>query len=121
MRLKSLLPAFLLGLAALAALAWLVINRAPDTGAFTVALALLVITCTGLLAPLLALLHRRVPIGGRVAGNRTALRQAFWLGIAAAAIVLLQWRGLMNSTLALGIGVLVVLLEVFAQSGRGQP
>ncbi|MER2600108.1 MAG: hypothetical protein ABTQ73_11365 [Caldilineales bacterium] len=121
MRLRSLLPAFLLGLAALAALAWLVMNRVPDSRSFTVALLLLVMACTGLLAPLLAWLQRRVPIGGATSGSRIALRQAFWLGLAVATLVFLQWRGLLNSTLVLGIGVLVLLLEVFAQSGRNQP
>ena len=121
MRLKYLLPAFLLGLAALAALVWLVFNRAPDGIGLAGALVLLVIALSGLLAPLLAFIHRHIPLSRRPQDDLAALRQAFWLGLAAALIVFLQWRGLMDSTLALGIGVLVLLLEIFAQSGQAKP
>lgn len=118
MDLKASLLSLLAGAAAAAGLAWLVINQPPTNPNVATAIALLVAAVTGLLAPMLGWLHRRVPFGGRPPTARAALRQALLVGLAAGAVALLQLRGLLDGTLLLGILALVVLVEVFMQSRR---
>lgn len=118
MSLKTSLLSLVVGIAAAAGLAWLVINRPPTTPNLATALTLLALAVAGLLAPLLGWLHRRIPFGGRPPSGRAALRQALLLGLAVALSALLQLRGLLDGTLILGILALVVLVEVFAQSRR---
>jgi hypothetical protein len=120
MRTSHALLSLLAGLAAAAALVWLVINRPPSNPNLATAIVLLVAAVTGLLAPLLGSLHRRVPFGGRPPTARAALRQALLLGLAAGLIAILQLRGLLDGTLLLGVVALVVLVEVFMQSRREQ-
>ena len=71
------LISFLIGLAAAAGVAWLVIANPPTRPNVALAIVLLVAAATGLLAPLLAWLHRRIPFGGRPPARRAAFRQAF--------------------------------------------
>lgn len=120
MDLKASLVSMLAGLAAAAGLAWLVVTQPPTNPNLATAIALLVIAITGLLAPLLSWLHRRIPFGGRPPTTRAALRQALLLGLAAGAVALLQLRSLLDGTLLLGVLALVVLVEVFMQSRRAQ-
>jgi hypothetical protein len=118
MSLKVALLSLLMGIAAGAGLAWLVINRPPTNPNLATAMLLLALAVTGLLAPLLGWLHRRIPFGGRPPTARAALRQALLLGLAVALIAILQLRGLLDGTLVLGVLALAVLVEVFAQSRR---
>lgn len=115
---QTSLLSLLMGSAAAAGLAWLVINRPPTNPNLATALLLLALAVTGLLAPLLGWLHRRIPFGGRPPSGRAALRQAALLGLAAVALVILHLRELLDGTLVLGVLALVVLVEVFVQSRR---
>lgn len=118
MSLKVALLSLLMGIAASAGLAWLVINRPPTNPNLATAMLLLALAVAGLLAPLLGWLHRRIPFGGRPPTARAALRQGALLGLAAALIAVLQLRGLLDGTLVLGVLALAVLIEVFMQSRR---
>jgi hypothetical protein len=118
MSLKVASLSLLMGIAAGAGLAWLVINRPPTNPNLATAMLLLALAVTGLLAPLLGWLHRRISFGGRPPTARAALRQALLLGLAAALIAILQLRGLLDGTLILGVLALAVLVEVFAQIRR---
>ena len=110
------LLSWLIGLAAAAGLAWLVIENPPTRPNVALAIVLLVAAATGLFAPLLAWLHRRIPFGGRPPARRAAFRQAFLIGLALALAALLLLVDLMDATLVLGIVALVVLLEWLAQT-----
>ncbi len=118
------LLSLLIGLSAAAGLAWLVIENPPTQPNVALAIVLLVAAATGLLAPLLAWLHRLLPFGGRPPMRRVAFRQAFLIGLALALAALLLLIDLMDATLVLGIVALVVLLEWLAQtwhpSSRGR-
>ena len=118
------LLSLLIGLAAAAGLAWLVIENPPTRPNVALAIVLLVAAATGLLAPLLAWLHRLIPFGGRPPVRRAAFRQAFFIGLALALAALLILVDLLDATLLLGILALVVLLEWLAQtwhpSSRGR-
>jgi hypothetical protein len=118
MRTGQAFVSLLIGIAATAGLAWLVINQPPTNPNLATAIVLLVVAVTGLLAPVLGWLHRRIPFGGRPPTAQAALRQALLLGLAAGAIALLQLRSLLDGTLLLGVLALVVLVEVFMQSRR---
>ncbi|MFZ2489755.1 MAG: hypothetical protein WAZ19_16735 [Anaerolineae bacterium] len=118
MRLSHALLSLLAGLAAAAGLAWLVINRPPTNPDIATALVLLTLAVTGLVAPFLGVLHRRIAFGGRPPTVHAALRQGFLLGLAASAVAFLQLRRLLDGTLLLGIAALVVLVEVFMQNRR---
>lgn len=120
MRTGHALLSLLVGLAAAAGLGWLVTNTPPTNPNLATAMVLLVAAVTGLSAPLLGWLHRRIPFGGRPPTARAALRQALLIGLAAGAIALLQLRNLLDGTLLLGVLALVVLVEVFMQSRRAQ-
>lgn len=106
----------LIGLAAAAGLARLVLESAPTQPNLAMALVLLVLAATGLLAPPLAWLHRRIPFGGRPPARRAAFRQAFLVGLALVLAALLLLAGLMDATLVLGIVALVILVEWLAQT-----
>ena len=110
------LLSLLIGLSAAAGLAWLVIENPPTQPNVALAIVLLVAAATGLFAPLLAWLHRRIPFGGRPPARRAAFRQAFLIGLALALAALLLLVDLMDATLVLGIVALVVLLEWLAQT-----
>lgn len=116
MDLKASLLSLLAGLVAAAGLGWLVYSTPPTNPNVATAIVLLVIAVTGLLAPLLGWLHRRIPFGGRPPTARAALRQALLVGLAAGGIALLRLRSLLDGTLLLGVLALVVLVEVFMQS-----
>lgn len=118
MRITTALLLLLLGLAAAFGLGWLIYTTPPTNPNVATAMVLLVTAVTGLTAPLLSWLHRRVPFGGRPPSTQAALRQGLLLGLAAAAVALLQLRGLLDGTLLLGVLALVVLVEVFMQSRR---
>lgn len=118
---QTSLLSLLMGAAAAAGLAWLVMNRPPTNPNLATALLLLALAVTGLLAPLLSWLHRRIPFGGRPPSGRVALRQALLLGLTAVLLAMLQLRGLLDGTLVLGVLALAALIEVFAQSRRAQP
>lgn len=106
----------LAGLAALAAAVWLVVAGGPPTPQnLALFLALLVPAVTGLLTPVLALLHQRVPFGRRPPTLQAALRQAFLLGMAVAVAGWLQLNRLLDATLAVGLLASVVLIEWLAQ------
>jgi hypothetical protein len=107
---------WLIGLAAAAGLARLVLETAPTQPNLALALVLLVVAVTGLFAPVLAWLHRRIPFGGRPPVRRAAFRQAFLVGLALALTALLLLADLMDATLVLGIVALVVLVEWLAQT-----
>ena len=109
------------GLAASYGLVTLVLTSAPTRQNLLMFLALTVVAFTGLLAPLLAWLHQRLPFGGRPPARRAAFRQSLLVGLAIALAAWLQLTGLMDPTLLLGISALVVLVEVFAQSRRRSP
>ena len=79
---SSICLSLLIGLAAAAGLAWLVIENPPTRPNVALAIVLLVAAATGLLAPLLAWLHRLIPFGGRPPVRRAAFRQAFFIGLA---------------------------------------
>lgn len=115
------LVSLLVGLAAATGLGWLVINAPPTQPNLATAIALLAMAGTGLLAPLLHLLHGRIPFGGRPPTQRAAFRQALLLSLALAALALLQLARLLDGTLVLGIAALVILIEVFAQTRSHQP
>lgn len=111
-----LLPA-LMGLAAAAAAAWLVFGPAPPTPLNLILfLALLVPAAGGLLAPVLAALHTRIPFGGRPPSRRVALRQGLLIGLGLAFAAWLQLGRLLDGTLILAILALIVLAEVLIQS-----
>jgi hypothetical protein len=118
MRITTALLLLLLSVAAAAALGWLIYTTPPTNPNVATAMVLLVTAVAGLMAPLLGWLHRRIPFGGRPPSTQAALRQGLLLGLAAAAIALLQLRGLLDGTLLLGVLALVVLVEVFMQSRR---
>ncbi|MCB9143007.1 MAG: hypothetical protein H6646_12130 [Anaerolineales bacterium] len=104
------------GLAAVYGLTSLVLNLPPTRQNLATFLLLLVIAATGLLAPALAWLHRRIPFGGRPPTRRAAFRQALLIGLALALAAWLQLVGLLDATLVLGITALVILVEVLVQS-----
>ncbi len=109
-------PIVLVGLAALAAAVWLVVAGGPPTPQnLALFLALLVPAVMGLSAPFLALLHRRLPFGGRPPTLQAALRQGFLLGLAVAVAGWLQLNRLLDATLVLGLLACVVLIEWLAQ------
>lgn len=111
----------LLGTGAAAAAAWLVVGPPPPTTPnLALFLVLLVPAVAGLCAPVLGLLHRRFPFGGRPPTAATALRQGLFLGLGLAIAALLQLLDLLDATLVLAIGALVVLAELFVQSGWRQ-
>ncbi|MCB0207034.1 MAG: hypothetical protein KDH89_19620, partial [Anaerolineae bacterium] len=99
------------GLAAVYGLVTMVLNTPPTRQNLATFLLLLVIAAAGLLAPVLAWLHRRVPIGGRPPTRRAAFRQALLIGLALALAAWLQLVGLLDATLILGITALVILVE----------
>lgn len=108
---------FAMGVAAAAAATWLVVGPEPPTPLnLALFLLLLVAATTGLLTPVMAWLHRRVPIGGRPPTSTAAVRQSFLIGAGLALAGWLQLIGLLDGTLVLGILALVVLSEIFAQS-----
>ena len=107
---------WLAGLAAAAGLAWLVMTMPPTRPNLALFFGLLIVAATGLLAPALAWLHRRIPFGGRPPAARAALRQAFLISLALAAAALLLLADMLDAILALGIAALVVLVEILAQS-----
>jgi hypothetical protein len=107
---------WLVGLLAAAGLARLVVATSPTQPNLALALVLLVMAVTGLLAPVLAWLHRRIPFGGRPPLRRAAFRQAFLVGLALALAALLLLANLMDVTLVLGIMALVILVEWLAQT-----
>jgi hypothetical protein len=110
-------PFVLMGLAALATALWMVLGgAAPTPQNLALFLALLIPAVTGLLAPFLALLHRRLPLGGRPPTMRAALRQAFLVGVAIAVAGWLQLNRLLDATLVIGLVACVVLVEWLAQS-----
>jgi len=112
-----LLLALLVGAAALAGMVWLVVGpEAPSLPNLALFLVLIVPAAAGLLAPVLAWLHRRVPFGGQPPSVRAALRQGLLVGLGLALMAGLQLVRLLDATLILGILALVVLLEVLAQS-----
>ena len=106
------------GLAAVYGLVTMVLNTPPTRQNLATFLLLLVIAAAGLLAPVLAWLHRRVPIGGRPPTRRAAFRQALLIGLALALAAWLQLVGLLDATLILGVTALVILVEVLVQSRR---
>ena len=116
MRTSHALLSLLAGLLAAVGLGWLVYSTPPTTPNVATALVLLVAAVTGLTAPLLGWLHRRIPFGGRPPSARAALRQALLLGLAAGAVALLQLRNLLDGTLLLGVLALAALVELFMQS-----
>lgn len=110
-------PVLLMGLAALATAIWMVAGgAAPTPQNVALFLALLIPATTGLLAPFLALLHRRVPFGGRPPAMKVALRQAFLVGVAVAVAGWLQLNRLLDATLVIGLAAFVALVEWLAQS-----
>lgn len=106
------------GMGAVYGLVTLVLTMPPTRQNLASFLLLLVIAAVGLLGPLLAWLHRRVPIGGRPPTRRAAYRQALLVGLALALAAWLQLAGLLDATLILGISALVILVEVLVQSRR---
>jgi hypothetical protein len=109
----------MMGMGAAAAAAWLVVGPSPPTTPnLALFLALLVPAVAGLSAPVLGLLHRRFPFGGHPPTASAALRQGLFLGLGLAVAALLQLLDLLDATLVLAIGALVVLAELFVQSGR---
>lgn len=107
----------LMSVAALAAAVWLVVGPEPPTPVnLALFLILLILAATGLLTPPLAVLHRRLPLGGRPPTPTAATRQAFLLGLGLALAGWLQLARLLDGTLCFGIVALVVLIEVLVQS-----
>ncbi len=106
------------GMGAVYGLVTLVLTMPPTRQNLASFLLLLVIAAVGLLGPVLAWLHRRVPIGGRPPTRRAAYRQALLAGLALALAAWLQLAGLLDATLILGITALVILVEVLVQSRR---
>ncbi|MEA3337670.1 MAG: hypothetical protein U9R25_17370 [Chloroflexota bacterium] len=107
----------LMGIAAVAAMVWLVVGPEPPTPQNLALLLVLIIpAATGLLAPFLGWLHRRMPIGGSPPTTTAAIRQGFLVGVGMALMGGLQLAGLLDPTLILGIMALIVLTEALLQS-----
>lgn len=107
----------LMGVAAVAAAIWMVAGGAPPTPQnVALFLVLLIPAITGLFAPILALVHRRLPLGGQPPTMKAAVRQAFLVGVALAVAGWLQLNRLLDATLVVGIVACVILAEWLVQS-----
>jgi hypothetical protein len=111
----AMASAILVGGIAWGALAYLVLVESPEGWALVAFFPSLALALAGTAAPLIRLFHQRFLPPKRRPGPIAVLRQGLWVGLFVALCAAMQLARQLDIALALGLGMVFMLLEGLLQ------